>query len=347
MEPISVRFISQSDIINAGCFDIPFVIREIEDVLIEYKSGKVLLPDKISQVFDEKIQNRINCMPSTLLSRNICGVKWVSVFPQNPKLYNTPNVSGLIILSELNKGYPYAVMDGSFVTAIRTACIGAVGAKHLARKNCAEIGFIGAGEQAKMHFLTMKSVCPTIKTCKVASRTSAREDEFVRDLRKIHKDVTFIKCGGDFEYAAEESDIIVTATSTQAPLLKARAIKEGAFYCHVGGWEDEYDVPLKADKIVCDQWESVKHRTQTISLLYKAGKLRDEDIYGDIADIVDGTFAGRENDNEFIYFNSVGLSFIDVAVADSMYKRVVSKDLGADLTLQDKGIFDYNPEFFI
>ncbi len=331
---ISAKMISMEDILNAGCFDVGATIDVMEKALISYKKGRVKLPDKISQIFDEGTQDRINCMPATLMDEKVCGVKWVSVFPGNPHLRNTPNVSGLIILSELVNGFPFAVMDGTFITALRTACMGAIGSKYLAHNNSRVIGIIGSGEQAKMHLITIKHVHPEIELCRVASRSTESEQRFIDEMQKRFPDVKFEACNADYDKASTGADIIVTAVSCQAPLLKAKTIKEGAYYCHVAGWEDEYEVPLKASKIVCDQWECVKHRTQTISRLYQQGRLKDEDIYADIVDIIDGTKPGRENETEFTYFNSVGLAFIDVAVANSFYKKVVEKGLGTDWAMK-------------
>ena len=69
------------------------------------------------------------------------------------------------------------------------------------------------------------------------------------------------------------------------------------------GWEDEYGVAQKADKIVCDDWEVVKHRSQTLCRMYKDGLLKDSDIYANLSELIAGTKPGRENDNEFIYFS--------------------------------------------
>ena len=332
---ITAKIISMEDIISAGCFDVDKTVAVIEKALISYKNGRIIMPDKISQIFDEKTQDRINCMPATLLDEKICGLKWVSVFPDNPVLRNVPNVSGLIVLSELERGFPVAVMDGTFITAFRTACMGAIGAKHLARPDSKVIGFIGSGEQAKMHLLTMKHMIPGIEICRVSSKDSVSEMSFIEEMQRRFPDIRFESCASDYDRASTGADIIVTAVSCQAPLLKAKTIKDGAFYCHVAGWEDEYEVPLKADKIVCDQWECVKHRTQTISRLYQQGRLKDEDIYADIVDIIDGTKPGRENENEFIYFNSVGLSFIDVAVAYSFFKQVTDTGSGTDWDIKN------------
>ena len=271
----------------------------------------------------------------------VCGVKWVSVFPENPHKFSSQNVSGVIILSELEQGFPIAVMDGTLITALRTACMGAIGAKYLARQDSHIYGTIGSGEQAKAHFVAIKQMFPQIDTCYVASRSGKGENQFIAIMKKKYPDVDFIPCNSDYDKAAQNADIIVTAVSCQEPLLKADAIKNGTYYCHVGGWEDEYAVPQKATKIVCDDWHSLKHRgSPTIARMYKDGLLKDSDIYANIADIIDGTKPGRENDDEICYFNSIGLSFVDVSVAYSFYKKVLNSNLGKDWKIQETDVTD-------
>lgn len=103
----------------------------------------------------------------------------------------------------------------------------------------------------------------------MASRTKESELAFINDFASKYPDVEFVACESDYEKSVRGRDILVTAISGQSPIVKADWIENGMLYLHVGGWEDEYDVALKADKIVCDNWDSVKHRTQTISRLYK------------------------------------------------------------------------------
>lgn len=98
-------------------------IRIVEQAFRSYDEEHIMLPTKISQIFDEETQNRINCMPATLLDEKVCGVKWVSVFPDNPK-NAIKNVSRLIVLSEINDGLLIAVMDGTESVNTRTAAVG-------------------------------------------------------------------------------------------------------------------------------------------------------------------------------------------------------------------------------
>ena len=341
---IEFRYLSQEDLIGAGCFDMPMCLKATEEGLVRFKNGGILFPDKIVQIFDEATQERINCLPATLLKEKICGVKWVSVFPENPRRFGTQNLSAIIVLSRIEQGYPVCVMDGTLCSNIRVASIGATAAKHLSRENSETIGFIGAGEQAKMHLIGMKSVRPGLKVCKVASKYDYEEQAFIASMQPIFPDMKFIACDTNMEKSIRESDICVTAVSCQAPLLKANWIDKnaGVFYSHIGGWEDEYENVLQADKLVCDSWNVVKHRGQTMCLCYKKGLITDADIYGDLVDIVDGTKPGRENDKEDIYFSATGLSYIDVMLANTMFEKAAAANAGTLLPMQEKSVFEHD-----
>ncbi len=338
---LSFTYLSQEDLLEAGCFDIRMAIEVTEKTMIDFEEHRILFPEKIVQIFNPASQERINCLPATLLNKKICGVKWVSVFPQNPKKHKMQNLSAVFILSEIEKGFPVALMEGTLASNIRVAAVGGIAAKYLARKDSQSIGFIGAGEQAKMHLLAMKIVRPSLKECRVAAKTVEEEQQFIDELSLLLPDMTFIKAETNARKAMEGADILVTATSVQAPLLKAEWMKKGAFYSHIGGWEDEYKVAQQCDKIICDDWETVTHRGQTLSRMYAEGLLSHNDIHADLHELVSGHKVGRESDDERIYFNAVGLAYIDVAIALAMYKRAKSSDIGLDLSLQESMVFEH------
>ncbi len=338
---IKCRFFSQEDLLGAGCLDIRMAMEAAEQAMKAYENGDVIFPEKIVQIFNDETQERINCLPATFKNRKICGVKWVSVFPPNPVRHGIQNLSAVIILSEIEHGFPIAFMEGTLCSNIRVGTMGAIAAKHLARDDSTSIGFIGAGEQAKMHLIAMKTAVPSLELCRVAAKEPAEEDQFVREMEAILPAIKFEKCNSDLERATSDADIIVTATSAQAPLLKAAWMKPGAFYSHVGGWEDEYAVAKSCDKIVCDDWETVKHRTQTLSRMYKDGELADEDIHGDLIDLIVGRKPGRESAEERTYFNAVGLAYVDVGIALAMFERACEAGMGQDLQVQHDMIFEH------
>lgn len=338
---ICCRYFSQEDLLGAGCLDINMAMQAAEEGIRDFQNGEVLFPEKIVQIFNDETQERINCLPATFKNRKICGVKWVSVFPPNPILYGMQNLSAVIILSEIEHGFPIAFMEGTLCSNIRVGTMGAIAAKHLAREDSESIGFIGAGEQAKMHLIAMKTAVPSLHTCRIAAKDKSEEDQFVLEMSAILPNMTFEKANTDLERATRDADIIVTATSAQAPLLKAAWMKPGSFYSHVGGWEDEYAVAKQCDKIVCDDWETVKHRTQTLSRMYKDGELTDDDIHGDIGDLITGKLVGRQSPEERTYFNAVGLAYVDVAIAIAMYERGMEAGMGQNLQVQHEMIFEH------
>lgn len=335
---VKVAVITQKNILDAVGLDFDLAFDAAENVLREYNNGTVLYPDKVSQIFDEATQNRTNCLPATVFSEKISGVKWVSVFPSNASK-GLDNLSASILLSSTENGLPLAFMDGTVCSNMRTAAVSTVAAKYLAKNNPEAIGFVGAGQQARFHFLSIINKNPSVKKCFVSSRTEKSEIKFIEEMSALSKGVEFIKCETNYEKAVRNSDILVSVISGQAPIIQADWIRPGTLYLHIGGWEDDYDVPLKADKIVCDCWESVKHRTQTISRLYKAGRLSDGDIYADLNRLVSKEKAGRENDDEFIYFDAVGLSYVDVALAARIYKICIDKNCCSYIEMQSDNVF--------
>ena len=338
---VGFTYLSQEDLLQADCFDLRMAIKVAEKTLIDFEEDRIMYPEKVVQIFNTTSQDRINCLPATLLDEKICGMKWVSVFPRNPKSHGVQNLSAIFVLSEIETGFPVAVVEGTLASNMRVAAIGAIAAKHLSRKNSEVIGFIGAGEQAKMHLLAMTIVRPSLKECRIAAKTREEEQQFIDELSPLLPNITFVAANTHARNAMETADILVTATSAQAPLLKAEWMKKGAFYSHIGGWEDEYAVAQQADKIVCDDWETVTHRTQTLSRMYKEGLLSHDDIHCDLHELVSGHKVGRENDEERIYFNAVGLAYVDVAISLAMFKRAQSLHIGTKLNLQDCMIFEH------
>lgn len=184
---IHCQYFSQEDLLGAGCLDIQMAMDAAEKAILDFKKGDVLFPEKIVQIFNDYTQERINCLPATFVNENICGVKWVSVFPPNPVKYGIQNLSAVIILSEIEHGFPVAFMEGILCSNMRVGAMGALAAKHLARKDSKTIGFIGAGEQAKMHLIAMKTALPSLEVCRVGAKMPEEEAQFIKEMSPILK----------------------------------------------------------------------------------------------------------------------------------------------------------------
>jgi N-[(2S)-2-amino-2-carboxyethyl]-L-glutamate dehydrogenase len=338
---IDCLFLSQEDLLEAGCLDLDMAMTAAEQAMLAFRNDRIMFPEKIVQIFNDDTQERINCLPATLLDEQVCGMKWVSVFPMNPVQHGSQNLSAVIVLSEIEQGFPIAFMEGTLCSNMRVGAMGGIAAKHFARPDSRSIGFIGAGEQAKMHLIAMKTVIPGLNDCRVSSLYEQEERQFAEEMGALFGDIEFTCVGNDGRAAMDGADILVTATSAQAPLLKAEWMKPGSFYSHIGGWEDEYAVAAQCDTIICDDWETVKHRTQTLSRMYKDGQLTDTDIAADLVEVVAGEKHGRQSPQERVYFNAVGLAYVDVAIAHAMYERAKAAGRGQTLSLQQQMIFEH------
>ena len=219
---IRCHYLSQEDLLRAGCLDMKLAMDAAEAAMLAYRAGEVLFPEKIVQIFDEGTQERINCLPATFRKEKVCGVKWVSVFPPNPVKFGLQNLSAVIVLSEIERGFPIAFMEGTLCSNMRVGAMGALAAKHLARAGAERIGFIGSGEQAKMHLIAMKAAVPSLRICTVGAKTAEEEEQFVREMSPILPDMAIAGSGTDLAGAAEGADIIVTATSAQGSFAQAR-----------------------------------------------------------------------------------------------------------------------------
>lgn len=332
---LSSLLLNRSDLLKAWGGDVSGLLEAVEYGFREFAADRVILPEKASQVFDDVTQSRINCMPSTVRTLGKAGVKWVSVFPENPKKLGMRNVGGVMVLSSMENGSTVSVMDASMLTALRTAAVDALAARYLAKSKTRSLALVGTGEQAAFH---ARMIAP--KGSGVVVRVSGRTPDHADTLAKklCDEGIQAESMGSDMAKAVFGADIIVTAISGQAPVLKADWIEGGTLYCHVGGWEDEYDVPRKADMIVCDDWHALKHRgSPTIARMFEKGLLTDNDVHANLYEIITGEKQGRLNDNQFIYFNAIGLSYIDVSVATWLYNRAKAMGLGQTFDFSNEG----------
>lgn len=316
----------RSELREAWGGDVDGLVDAVEHGFREYAAGRVILPEKASQVFDEATQDRINCMPSTVRGLGLAGVKWVSVFPENPSLRGLRNVGGAMLLSSIEDGSTVAAMDASMLTALRTAAVDALASRFLAKSTVGSVALVGTGEQAAFHARMLAPARSGVRV-RVSGRTAAHADALACALRAEGLDA--VSFGSDMAGAVRGADTVVTAISGQEPVLKADWLEGGALYCHVGGWEDEFAVAKKADMIVCDNWHALKHRgSPTIARMYMEGLLGDEDVSADLHEVVTGAKPGRASDGQLIYFNAIGLSFADVSVAAWLLERAKAMGLG-------------------
>ncbi len=326
-------FLDQKAVLATGV-GMKEALEETEKVLGYHSLGLVNMPDKVVLDLGEKERGRINALSAYLGGDyEIGGVKWVAGFPQNPHKYDIPRANALIILNDCETGMPLAVMDGTYISAMRTGAVTGVGAKYLARKDSSVVAMIGNGPQAYTQIQALQAVLPKLET--------VRAYDIVREAAVSFADFVTTEIGlravvvDSPEKAVVGADVIVTVTVADEPIVKDKWLKDGYYFAHVGSYQEEDDeVILNASKIVVDKWESVLHRrTPSLAQMYLKGQLPLERIYADIGDIIVGKKPGRESDQERIFFSPIGMGSEDIAFAHRVFTIAKARKLGVPLSL--------------
>lgn len=312
-------------------------IEVMESVFSLHQKEDYVLPNKSvlrwGDIDSETTRGRVNSMPASIGGEfQSVGIKWISSSPTNPDKYGLPRASGIIILNDYETLFPKAIMDGMLLSAMRTGANSGVAAKYLAREDSKVLGLIGAGAQNKTQLMAMKSVLKNLTEVKINDLNKERAHLFAEEMNeKVNLPIKVVDTA---EEAVRGSDVFITATVSKTPIVKYEWIDKGSLYLHVGSHECEYEVIEKADKIVVDDWEELKHRgVETISLMYAEGEFNESRIDAQLGEIVNNIKHGRMNDDEFIYFNSVGMGIQDVALASIVYEKAVEKKIGKQLNM--------------
>lgn len=312
--------------------DMALVMHDVERALSLLDKGDAINPEKAvmrwgKTVEDENTLGRINAMGAYLGGEyNMAGIKWIGSNPLNYKK-GLPRASVMIIMNDPETKLPLAVSDGTKVSVMRTGAAGGLAVKYLAKRNAKTMTICGAGAQSRTQLEASLLACPSIEQVYIYdivlehSQTfaSEMEEKFPIKITPVTEEI--------LEEAVKESDIITTVTLASAPIIQAQWLKKGVLMCNMADYEFTYDCVKQADKIVVDTWINIKHRMiSTVALMYHDGLISDDEIYAQIGEIINGGKPGREEDDEIIYFNAVGMGIEDLAVVTRAYKK--AKELG-------------------
>ncbi len=304
------------------------VIKVVEGALFDYGRGQIQLPAKLYLDF-KKFNGDLRIMPSYSEVLEMAGTKLVSVHPKNPKR-GLKTVMGVIILNEPKTGLPLALMDGTYITALRTGAVGAVATKYLAKKEAKTLGVVGAGVQSLNQILAISKV----RKLKEIVVYDIREEAIGNLAKILAKEKIKIKKGDLKEVCQKE--IISTTTPAREPIVKTEWILPGTHINAIGAdapGKEELDPDIfKKAKIVVDCWEQASHSGE-INVPLSKGIIKKENIYGELRDIVTGKKIGRENEKEITIFDSTGLAIQDLYTANLVYQLAKRKKIGKEIKI--------------
>lgn len=311
MDQMKIIFLSQADIAEMG-IGMAKVIDLVEQGLTEHGQGRVENPPKPG--IHATTDSFIHAMPAYFKDLNIGGIKWVSGYPDN-RACGMPQIIGTLILNDMKTGAPICIMDGTWITSVRTAAVSAITAKHCARKDSRVLGIVGAGIQGRYNLVALNEVLPSLSKVKIHDIDHSAAKNYQREFAsKMSVDVTICE---DVESVARGSDIIITATQRlDDPLIREEWFEEGCLGMGLESsraWDGR--AILDADKFITDDWEQTKH-------FAAQGAFRDglPVNYTELGTIVAGLNIGRERDEERIMAINIGLALEDIILAGSIYE---------------------------
>ncbi|MFA6922828.1 MAG: hypothetical protein WC223_01115 [Bacteroidales bacterium] len=273
-------------------------------------------------------------MPAYLKESQALACKVVSVYKNNPAKYNLPTTIGKVLLQNPETGEVICIMDGGYLTAVRTGAASGVATKYMAREGRnLTAGIFGAGVQAKMQLWAVCTV-RNISKAIVYDVSETATAKFIEEMQnKLNIEITPAKNADN----VLEADIICTATSSPTPLFDGDKVKNGTHINGIGSHTPnarELDTKIiKRAKFVGDSKEACFSEAGDIILPIKEGAITESHFYAELGDVITGKKKGRENDNEITLFKSNGLAIQDAAAAKLIYDKALKAGIGLNVEI--------------
>jgi ornithine cyclodeaminase/alanine dehydrogenase len=260
-------------------------------------------------------------------SADVFAAKINANFPDNPARHGLPTIQGVIVVMDMNRGTPLAIIDSSLITTLRTAAATAVAAKYLAQSDASVMTVIGCGVQGRASVEAIAG----IRGIRQVYAYDISDDAALRFARDMTGGGITVTAVSSFDAAVAESDIVVTCTTARAPILDVRHLHPGLFIAAVGADNPQKQeltpALLRDSKVVVD----ILDQAATMGDLHHAlaaGVVEHNDIHGELAAVICGGVSARQNDDEVFVFDSTGTALQDVAVASLVYRRAVERPAG-------------------
>jgi len=275
-------------------------------------------------------------MPAYVPATSALGVKIVSVFTGNAAR-GMPTITSLVALLDDQTGQPLAIMDGAYLTALRTGAVSGVATKLLAREDSTVVTVIGAGAQALTQAAAICAV-RAIERVIVTARSQASLDRFREQLGRDWPDVEDrLETTRDTPSAVRAADIICTATSSHTPVFDDADVQPGTHINGVGSFTPQMrEIPaltVARALVVVDQLEAALEEAGDLIMPERDRVIVRGHISRELGELVNGSITGRTSIDEITFFKSVGNAVQDVAVGRFAYDEAIRRGMGQSVHL--------------
>jgi len=244
-----------------------------------------------------------------------------------------PLIQGVVMVIDSETGELLSVMDGEYLTALRTGAASGLATRFFARKDAQTLALFGCGAQGITQVEAI--ACERdIKKVLVFDKNSSRACSFLEEMQeKLNVEMVFCKDTS----MLKEADIICTATDSTRPLFRIEEVKKGAHINAIGSFQphmQELDPYLIRDaKVYVDTADACLKESGDFIKARLEGIIDDYPIVGEIGDYCLNKIEGRESEDEITLFKSVGVAIQDYAVATDIYNFSLTNGFGYEINL--------------
>jgi alanine dehydrogenase len=305
-------------------------IAAVKHAFAELSAGRARVPVRTSLAADAHRGTALY-MPAYLTASQSLGVKAVTVFPGNPER-GLPTIFAAVFLQDATTGRPTALLEGTYLTALRTGAATGAATELLSRPEASRLCLFGTGGQAPCQ---LEGVCAVrrLEEVWVWSRHLERAQHFIARMRDrpFAREITF-HLAADPGAGVSRADIIVTATPARAALFNADDVRQGTHVNAIGAFTpDMVEVPqalVARAKVVVDSREACMAEAGDLLMPMRDGVIAPTHIYAELGELVAGQKPGRASVTEITFFKSVGNAVQDLAVGRLALERAEAQGLG-------------------
>jgi len=330
---MKIKILSNQNIKHA--VNMTQAIQTVKSAFIQLSQGEAEVPLR-TQIPVAEAEGISLFMPAYLRKSQALGTKIVSVFPKNPE-NSLPTIHALVIVIDARTGSPEAVMDGSYLTALRTGAASGLATDLLARTDSEVVAIFGAGTQGRTQ---LEAVCTvrSISKAWIYDPNEKSAQAFVQEMKLRGKPIpSAIYMALDPAQAVREADVICTATTSHHPVFKDDDLPPGVHINGVGSYTPNMqEIPAATvvrSKTVIDSFPAILEEAGDILIPMREGMISKHDIHGEIGQVASGKIPGRESAAEITFFKSVGNAVQDMAVARTILSRARELNLGVDVDI--------------
>lgn len=308
----------------------------VADAFAQLSGGRANVPLRLHVAVPER-ESVALFMPAYLSGSAMLGAKVLTLFPHNTEHFGLPTIHALVVLFDNATGVPLALLDGGYLTALRTGAASGVATRLMAREDARVLAIIGAGAQAVSQVWAV-CVARPIERVWIVNRTREHAEQLAERLRAfgspIPSDVRVADAVGE---ALAEADVVCCATASPVPVFRDAELRPGTHVNGIGSYRpDMREVPAETvarARVVVDQRAAAWAEAGDLIGAKERGLIDEQHIAGELGEIVLGRVPGRTDPEQITFFKSVGSAAQDIAAAHTAYQRARELGLGVEVNM--------------